>query len=156
MKIAKQIIDSEQYQNFIDIVRKKTQLRVLDDYKNTAEERDNKRIEVSGMTLDDFYDIFHNHKGNFSRFVFCKMGKYENIKIDEEYPSGEDNSGNNDGEENIIGYSRGFILMYLIEYFLLKNKPLELINYLKTMRIPNAVKYEKELQRIYTKNNGEG
>lgn len=80
------------------------------------------------------------------------MTKYENVKIEEEYPAEEDNSDNNNNNEVILGYSKGFILMYLVEYYLLKNRPQALMSYIKSMRIPNAMKYEKELKGIYDEN----
>jgi len=46
-----------------------------------------------------------------------------------------------------------FLIGYLIEYWILKENPREIENYVRAIRIPNAKKYAKELLKMYFKIN---
>jgi hypothetical protein len=146
---TKQIINSSQYQSLIDNIQKKTKLKILNDYQDTVASRDEQKIEIARLSEKEIFDVIDNQKDSFLKFVLLKMQKFENMKIDEEYPKGEEQNDEEDNNETILGYSKSFLLLYLIEYCLLKNNPYGLLEYLKSIRIPNAKKYEKELKEIY-------
>ncbi|WP_424411694.1 hypothetical protein ACPEER_04375 [Pasteurella sp. PK-2025] len=107
-------------------------------------------MKLANLLADDALNLLKNDEATFVNFALMKMQKFENVKINEEYPSNEKTDVEDDNEI-ILGYSKIFLLLYLIEYFLLKTKPSELGFYLKTIRVPQAKKYEKELKEIYSK-----
>ncbi|WP_424409874.1 hypothetical protein [Pasteurella sp. PK-2025] len=144
------IINSEQYQNLINSIQKKTKLKILNEYKDTTANRDWQKMKLANLLADDALNLLKNDEATFVNFALMKMQKFENIKMNEEYPSDE-KTDIEDDNEIILGYSKSFLLLYLIEYFILKTKPSELGSYLKTIRIPQAKKYEKELKEIYSK-----
>jgi hypothetical protein len=148
---AKQIINSNQYQSLIDNIQKKIKLKILNDYQDTVASRDEQKIEIARLSEKEIFDVIDNQKDSFLKFVLLKIQKFENMKIDEEYPEGEEQNDDEDNNETIIGYSKSFLLLYLIEYYLLRYNPIGLLDYLKSIRIPNAKKYEKELKEIYGK-----
>ncbi|MGC7560391.1 hypothetical protein ACPEEL_03715 [Pasteurella sp. PK-2025] len=144
------IINSEQYQNLISSIQKKTKLKILNEYKDATANRDCQKMKLANLLADDALNLLKNDEATFVNFALMKMQKFENVKINEEYPSNEKMDVEDDNEI-ILGYSKSFLLLYLIEYFLLKTKPSELGFYLKTIRVPQAKKYEKELKEIYSK-----
>jgi hypothetical protein len=150
MEIAKNIISSSKYQDLIDSIKKRTKIKILSEYRDTTATRDEQKMKFAHLSSDDALKLLENDKDIFSEFVLLKMQKFENAKIDEEYPVGEKPEQENDNEI-ILGYSKSFLLLYLIEYFLLKTNSSGLEPYLKATRIPNAKKYEKELKEIYSK-----
>ncbi|MBC9130884.1 hypothetical protein JMI89_08690 [Frischella sp. Ac48] len=150
MEIAKQIIDSCQYKNLVDNIQKRTKLKVLSEYREAVASRDEKKMKLANLSEEEAMKLLEMDKEIFNEFVLCKMQKFENVKIDEEYPNREEPEQEDDNE-TILGYSKSFLLLYLIEYFLLKTNPSGLEPYLKATRIPNAKKYEKELKEIYRK-----
>ena len=150
MEIAKQIIDSCQYKNLVDNIQKRTKLKVLSEYREAVASRDEKKMKLANLSKEEAMKLLEMDKEIFNEFVLCKMQKFENVKIDEEYPNREEPEQEDDNE-TILGYSKSFLLLYLIEYFLLKTNPSGLEPYLKATRIPNAKKYEKELKEIYRK-----
>ncbi|AWL78029.1 hypothetical protein DKB58_03210 [Capnocytophaga canimorsus] len=149
MKVAKQIINSSQYQSLVDDIQKRIKLKILNEYRDTVASRDEQKMKLANLSGEKAMKLLETDKENFSKFALCKMQKFENAKIDEEYPIGEEPEQEDDNEM-ILGYSKSFLLLYLIEYYLLKTNPSELETYLKATRIPYAKKYEKELKKIYS------
>ena len=81
-------------------------------------------------------------------FVVKKM-QY-NFDEDDEYPEGEeilDDDKPHTIEE--LPYYKNFLVAFLIEYYLLKEQPTKLGEYLKRIHIAHATKYEKELRNIW-------
>lgn len=150
MEIAKEIINSIQYQKIVDCIQKRTRLKILSEYRDAVAVRDEQKMGIANFSKADAMKLLEEDLEKFCRFTLYKMQKFEGTKIDEEFPDGEDPEIENDNEV-ILGYSRSFLLLYLIEYHLLKNNPEKLESYLKIIRIPNAKKYEKELRDIYSK-----
>ena len=150
MEITKQIIDSNPYRNLVDNIQKRTRLKVLSEYRDAVASRDEQKMKLANLSKEEAMKLLEMDKEIFNEFVLCKMQKFQNAKIDEEFPNGEEPE-QEDENETILGYSKNFLLLYLIEYFLLKTNPSGLEPYLKATRIPNAKKYEKELKEIYSK-----
>ena len=46
--------------------------------------------------------------------------------------------------------------MYMLEFDILKNHPEILADYYKRLRIPGAVKYAKEMKKLFSRIFGEG
>lgn len=82
--------------------------------------------------------------------------KYSTDSV-EEYPDGEFPKGEqiDDGEKSTIisigKYAITSIAMYIIEYDILKNHPEILVDYYKRIRIPGAMKYAREMKKLYKK-----
>jgi len=112
--------------------------------------RNKHSMEVANLSIENAIKILNEQADDLLKFVELKMQKYENVKFQEEFPKYEKPQSYNDNEQ-ILGYSKGFLITYLIEFYLLKNSPSELVSYLKVYRIPYAKKYEKELKDIYNK-----
>lgn len=149
MEVSKQIINSIQYQSIVDNIQRRIKSKILSEYRDTATRRDEQKMKLANLSGVEIMKVLETDKDNFIKFSLCKMQKFENVEIDEEYPIGE-KPEQEDDNETILGYSKGFLLSYLIEYYLLKNNPSELESYLKAVRIPNARKYNNELKEVYS------
>ena len=128
--------------------KKKVRINVLSEYSEVVENRDMQKMQVAQMTNSDAFNILRNEYSLFEKFVLSKIVKFENVKTVEDFPKGEEVE-EEDNNETVLGYSFGFLLIYLIEYFLLSRKPEALEAYLKAIRIPQAAKYSKDLQKIF-------
>lgn len=82
--------------------------------------------------------------------------QYSNDTV-EEYPDGEFPEGEEIDEEDkstVISkgkYSITSIAMYIIEFDILKNYSEILADYYKRLRIPGAVRYAREMKKLYKK-----
>ena len=85
-----------------------------------------------------------------------KFWQYSNDAV-EEYPDGEFSEGEEIDEEekskiiSIGKYAITSIAMYIIEFDILKNHQEILADYYKRLRIPEAMKYAREMKKLYKK-----
>ncbi|SFB99084.1 hypothetical protein SAMN04489722_101412 [Algibacter lectus] len=153
MQESIKVIESEIYTNYISFIEDKVVLKILDKYRDNVANRDADKMSKAKVTSSDILDILINDKERFTAYVFSKIKKYENVKFKEDYPKGEEPEEEENDNEEILGYAKSFILLYAIEYFLLKENSEDLETYIKECRIPQAKKYTKELKGIYSKLN---
>lgn len=146
----KDIINSMQYQDLLNSVQEISKIKILDEYGYLLASRDEQNMKLANLSKEKLIKLIEIDKDLIIRFAIYKIDKFRNTKIDQEYPKGEEVEKENDNEK-VLGYSRRFLLMYIIEYYLLKSNPSELKRYLKAIRIPYASKYEKELKELYSK-----
>ena len=147
---SRKIINSTEYGQLLKELQKKIKLRILSDYSDNAANRDDKKLNVADMSEDDVLDIINNDKKYFQYFILEKIRAHEDVGAEEEYPKGEEVE-EEDANELTLGYARGFVLLYAVEYYLLKNNPIFLEKYLKETRVPQAKKYARELDIIFKK-----
>lgn len=149
MEQSEKIIKSAGYVSFIKGVQKRANIKILDEYLETAASRDSQKMAMANLSVDKAIYILKNDN-KLLNYVLLKLQKYENVKVEEEYPKGEEVE-EEDNNETFLGYSQSFLLLYLIEYYLLTEFPEKLLSYLTAIRIPNAKKYDKELKELYSK-----
>lgn len=146
----KEFIESNNYQNAISDIQKIAKISIYPIYPASLIELDKQKLEKSGATLADIEALLVEHFELVVKYSLEKLKKYDNLKIEQEYPSGEEpGEDDEDSDEISQGYSKGFLLINLIEIFLLKYNQEYLINYLKSIRIPKAENYADELKSIY-------
>ena len=85
-----------------------------------------------------------------SRFVSFCVAKIESFKAkadEQEYPEGEEVE-DFDRKEQQLGFSRGILVMYAIEFLLGCKGRQNLEEYVKKARIPFAKKYVKDILNL--------
>ena len=105
----------------------------------------------------------HLIKENKSDIVLWakEFWKYSN-DTPEEYPDGEfapEEELDEDEKSKLISvgkYTKSCLAMYMVEFDILKNHPEILADYYKRLRIPGAVKYAKEMKKLFSRIFGEG
>ena len=97
---------------------------------------ENESLEKSGVSINDLKWLIENHCDKTSQYIAKKNAIYVE-------PDG--------GEEGIINDPPMvfFPIGHLIEYYLILKKPERLVDYLRSIHIPNAKKYAKEIKEIY-------
>lgn len=103
-----------------------------------------KRLNNSALTIKELQDVMVTDRDKLIRYSISKFRSTHNVEEIEEYPIGESTDEKPTNIE-ISGYSRGFLLMNLIEYTLAKQGIQVLEEYLKKSRIPQAKKYAKDI-----------
>ncbi|UTC66589.1 MULTISPECIES: hypothetical protein [unclassified Treponema] len=75
---------------------------------------------------------------------------------DGEFPPGEELGGDEKSKVRSVGkYTKSCLAMYMAEFEILKNHPEILPDYYKRLRIPGAVKYAKEMKKLFARTFGE-
>lgn len=149
MQKSIKVIESEAYIDCINSIENKVSLKILDKYRENMANRDSDKMDKANVSSLEIINILEEDRIEFLDFLFSKIKKYENVKFKEDYPKDEEPE-DEDNNEEVLGYAKGFILLYAIEFFLLKNRPTDLERYLKETRVPQAKKYAKELSTIYS------
>ncbi|MBV6818092.1 hypothetical protein KWG64_09045 [Rahnella sp. PD12R] len=101
------------------------------------------KILASGASISDLEEILKGELSFFMKYVVVKM---DIIKEDAENQEG------NDDESTVVKYLpiyKDFLIIHLLEFFLLKNDQANLYDYLKKIRIPYSKKYSAQLRDIY-------
>jgi len=145
------IIDSELYQKAVKEVSEKAQISIDYEYEDIIAKYDNNRLIAAELDENDIVELLQSDYSMIVEYAIAKLSKFRDPKIDEEYPKGEEPDPDEEEMEIFGGYGVNFLIMYMMEFYFLKYNPTELLSYLKTVRIPHAQKYEKELKEVYSK-----
>ncbi|MBC9130748.1 MULTISPECIES: hypothetical protein [Orbaceae] len=83
MEIAKQIIDSSQYKNLVDNIKKSTRLKVLSEYRDAVASRDEQKMKLANLSKEEAMKLLEMDKDFFNKFVLYKMQKLmKNIQME--------------------------------------------------------------------------
>jgi hypothetical protein len=151
MNDIRTLISSDAYNAAIERIKKKVKIKVNSDYIDRLIEFDKKNLEVSAISIAEIVYLLNLDCDKVVEFAVEKLRKYDGVEAEQEYP--EDEEPEEDAETNVQykGYATNFLLMYMIEYFLLKNRPDALEPYLQARRTPHARKYARELRDLFHK-----
>jgi hypothetical protein len=106
-------------------------------------------ISVSGLTTAGIEEYLSHHKDAVIRFGLRFLGDQNATSDEQEYAEGEDQDP--PGESEILGLSNGMgIKVAIYHNFLTNRMPAEFLAFLKNRRIPNAAKFARDLDRIYS------
>ena len=141
------LVESKVYRNYLILIEKKVGLKILDKYRDNTAKRDADKMSKAEVNAIALKSILENDKSIFTEFVFSKIRKFDKLELKEDYPL--QSLEQEDNNEQILGYAKGFVLQYLIEYHLLKYNSEKLELYNLSCRIPQAKKYAKQLIEIY-------
>jgi hypothetical protein len=151
MESIKTLIEGNSYKTLLENVRKEINIRVNEaNLPSALLNVDVNRLRAAKLDAQALENILGTDMNEITRYVVSRIGT---VKDDgeQEYPEGEE--PDEDDEDEVIEtlpYYKNFLVGFIIEYCLLKQKPSELPAYLKALRIPGAKKFEKELKDIYS------
>lgn len=138
---------SPHYQAPLDEVCKQTGVSIHERYDEFIFQLDKEGIEASGVRPRDIEELVLMPGGRFIRFCVAKIEFFKKHAIEQEFPQGEEVE-QFDQKEKLLGFSRGILLMYAVEFLLGETGGQYLEEYAKKARIPNAKKYVKEVLRL--------
>ncbi len=150
MKNISDLIQSDEYCKLVENTKKKVHIEVDRNYPEHILDFDKSRMNAAAVTISELESLLFTDLDKIANYASIKLVKYSNVKMEQEYPENEQPDA--DDEDVIIKempFYYNFLLIYLIEYFILRNNPEQLEEYLKSIRIPNSKKYAKELRFIY-------
>ena len=113
------------------------------------------RMKKANVQIEELDILISNDINSIIAFSSAKIFKYYNSKTKQEYPEGKESNDFDDDDLEISPFYKDFMIGNLIEYYLLKYKPIELGKYLKEIKTPYFKTYEKELKEIYKKLNND-
>jgi hypothetical protein len=146
-------ISGNDYSKLIENLKEVIKIEVNENLpSNNNLNHDISRLKSAKLEIKELVLLIESEKNRIIDFIVAKLKKYNNVEDIQEYPKGEElEKDEKDVRLKVLPYYKNFIVLYLIEFYLLKNNPSELESYLKSIRISNAKKYEKELKEIYSK-----
>lgn len=106
-------------------------------------EYDANDINLSGASLSDLETILANSLDSFLKYTALKLSIFLNEPDEQE---------GNDEEDVLIERRppyKNFLIIHLLEYYLITNDVDNLNIYLKKIKIPNSKKYGEQLKKIY-------
>jgi hypothetical protein len=152
MERIKKFIESELYNDLIKQIKEVSKIEVQSNCPEMLFSFDKENLDFAKISVDDLESLLNSDKEKIIEYVKIKLIKYLNIEMEQEYPEGyEPDEDDKPVVLKVSPFYKNFLNIYLIEYYLLKNRPTELEAYFKLTRIPGAKKYAKELKEIYSK-----
>lgn len=138
-------VSSEAYTSLLDLVAK--ELKVAINHEPVSDillAHDVKKILAAESSIDELAAIA-NEKNFCLQYV---ARKWQIISGTEDLQEGHD-----DDEPDVVlekhPFYKNFLNIYLIEIYLLREKPESLEHYLKKIRIPQSKNYAKQLRDVY-------
>lgn len=152
MSSAKDVLDSPAYEEILAEVARRTGISIFPQYPAPLQELDSKNVTLAAAPVDTLKDVLQTDRANLVEFSVEKLKKFDGVATKQEYPPGEE-PGDEDRDSNVTvqGYSRGFLLINLLEYFVLRDRPDALEAFLKARRIPQAKQYATDLRTLFKK-----
>ena len=137
------IISSEEYQALLGEFKEKFNLNIYDNEEDLPIlcAYDKRRMDLANFHYTDTMELLKAPTNRFKGFLERKIGLSEEMFSKEK------------GVIKHLGFSKSFLLGYMIEYYLLCKDSSEngsfLLQYIKAIRIPSATKYVKQLKKIF-------
>lgn len=148
MKTLIDLVNSTNYNGLIESIRIKTNIEIDNKTPVTVPNYYLERLRHANIKPDHLKTLIDTSGNEIISFVDIKLRKYANDKK-QEYPKGYKPEQEDDHKIVYLPFSKNFLIGYLLEYWILKESPLEIEKYVRAVRIPNAKKYAKEITAIY-------
>ncbi|WP_081297875.1 MULTISPECIES: hypothetical protein [unclassified Gilliamella] len=137
-------INSSLYKTALDKLEKKYKITTNGkELPSVLFEYDANEINLSGATLSDLKNILSNNLASFLKYIAIKFV----VLFDE--PDEQEGNDEKDVTISVNAPYENFLIIHLLEYYLLTNDVDNLINYLKKIKIPYSKKYCGQLKKIY-------
>jgi hypothetical protein len=147
------MVNIKEIQDFINGSLYKTALNKLEQkYKITTNgeelpsvlfKYDANKIHLSGATLSDLENILSNSLTSFLKYIAIKL-----VVLQDE-PDEQEGNDEKDVTISVDDPYEDFLIIHLLEYYLITSDAGNLINYLKKIKIPYSKKYCEQLKKIY-------
>lgn len=151
METLIKFINSEKYTKLVERLEKMAGIDVNKETPSfTILNYDLSRLNSAKVNIAELEKLIDSDEDKVLFFSRNKLKIFENICNEQEFEKGEELNEEEEGVHiRILPFYKDFLVVYLIEYFLLKTFPSDLKAYLKAVRIPNYKKYERELINIF-------
>lgn len=137
------ILSSLQYQEVLSELHQRMEFSCNPEYGKNKALRMQERMKLGKLQFPTALELLVKEKDAFLSFCITKMNWAKGI----------------DTGSLKLGYSQDFILMYLIEFYLIKmnnDGTPKLCEYLKAIRVPGVQNYSKLLEKFYQESTSVG
>ncbi|WP_419690690.1 hypothetical protein ACN22W_35565 [Burkholderia theae] len=138
---------SPQYQEVLDELCGREGISIHAQYNDVIFRFDKGRVEASGLGSDEIKALVQEKDKRFIDFCAAKINFFRTHETKQDFPKGEEVE-DFDKKEKILGFSRGILVMYAIEFLLGIKGQQYLEEYVKKSRIPAAKKYVKDVMEL--------
>lgn len=141
--LAERIVESPAYKKLLSELVDTAGVEVESEYAKVFARLDSAKIVKAKIDIEVLMSTLTNNFDLLRQYSIAKLQALSAEEDDEEeYPAGTEPSEDEKSKILSVGkYSRGFLLINLIEYALAKSGREQLLEYLKLSRIPQARKY---------------
>ena len=148
MNKVNEFINGENYEFLLRSIQEKSNIEIDSTIPFVLLDYDKEMLIAARIEIEDLESLLNSYMTEIVSFVEGKM-KYD-FEDEDEYPEGEELIDEEKPKTiTELPYYKNFLIVYLIEYYLLKKQPAELGKYLKRIHIPHAATYERELKDIW-------
>ncbi|WP_212629399.1 hypothetical protein [Pseudomonas sp. KB-10] len=147
---TKCIVQSDLYQGIVREIKSLIPIKIRPSYEDVFANIESKRVLLSGLSFEDVSDTLLNDRAGIITYSTAKFTKNHNVDCEQEGYKDSESEGSVDFGE----YSQGFLLANVLEYVLAKKDLLQLEEYIKASRIPNAKAYTKEIVDLVFSSSG--
>ena len=147
------LIAGRKYQDLSGELARSGPLKFFDDLSDAEIDYAAKRVVASGISLDDLVAAMTGETEQFVRFCLHFTQEDSGLGNEQEHnPDEPADEGDEDDNEEFVGFSQVLLIECAVYYALLKHQPERLEGVLKKCRMPAAKKYAEWLQGIYAGN----
>ncbi|MDC7816371.1 MULTISPECIES: hypothetical protein [Pseudomonas] len=132
----KSVVFSEKYKTIMDSIKSTTGIKIFEEYEDAMAAIDSRRLVLSGVSYKEIHKALNNEDDLFKFSINKLTKKGKDVEQEGFEPSALVKSH---------GYSKGFLLINLVELIVAKRGVKELEQYFKSSRIPDWKKYSKEV-----------
>ena len=140
-----EFINCSLYKKALDVLEERYDVFInKEEFPSILLDHDVKKMVFSGASISDLKNILSDDLDSFLKYIAIKL----NIILSE-----SDQQEGNDDEDVIIrrlAPYKNFLIVHLLEYYLIVHHVDKLNDYLKKIRIPNSSKYSVQIQKIYS------
>lgn len=140
-------VESSRYSSLLDYVKNELSFNVGDEpVSEILYKHDVNKLVLAGMSIQELSEAASRNV-DFCKYLAAKVSIIKGTENEQE------GGGQDDKVLNELPFYRNFLNLYLIEFYVLSNRPGFLDVYLKSIRIPNSRKYSVQLKKAFAFNS---
>jgi len=145
-------MNNEHYEAIVRDIEQRFAMKIINDVPQLSLNRDRDKLAHINLLPDELLSFIWPIKDKFIDFSVGKLQKFSGLTFRSEQecaPNEELVDGEDDGREEVIGYPKNFLILYMIEFYILCQAPDHLNSYLNYARVSGAKKYGDDLKKIF-------
>jgi hypothetical protein len=146
MDNIKEILESKEYLDLMTKIQKSISIKINESFPPLALiNYDLNLLKLAKLDSEKVKIIIREEINKLEKFTIYKIMSKNN---EQEYPLAE---GPFEKEKliKVLPFQRDFLFTSIVEFYFLKNRPMEFASFLIAQRIPNAKKYERFLKDFF-------
>lgn len=105
-------------------------------------------LDAAGLTLDEISLLLQQDTDRLGRFCLSMIRAEKALNVGQDFNPDEEPE-DEPSNETYVGHSPTFLLIFSVVYILIANGKGDLAQYLKNIRQPRSVKYQKVVEKLF-------